>query len=206
MCTIGPSQCYFRKGLPITKFRIAVQNLGKDLCFLVSTKAVNECKIIVHCKEFEKLVEIIDDGDATNPPIAMVDGEKVCVKIVKLKKEGRYTIFRKGSASFDVEMEQIYGDGLIDKQKKTLVSGTNSVTIKSPMHGRILNLLTSDGAKVNANQTLLILEAMKMEHSIKSPVEGTVKIAESVKKLLTSGQMVSDGVHLFDIIPTASSE
>lgn len=136
----------------------------------------------------------------------MVDGEKVCVKIVKLKKEGRYTIFRKGSASFDVEMEQIYGDGLIDKQKKTLVSGTNSVTIKSPMHGRILNLLTSDGAKVNANQTLLILEAMKMEHSIKSPVEGTVKIAESVKKLLTSGQMVSDGVHLFDIIPTASSE
>lgn len=44
----------------------------------------------------------------------------------------------------------------------------------SPMPGKIFKLLVVKGDKVKAGQTLLILEAMKMEHSIKAPTDGIV--------------------------------
>tara|TARA_B100001750_G_C15512944_1_gene604924 strand:+ start:1324 stop:1833 length:510 start_codon:yes stop_codon:yes gene_type:complete len=46
--------------------------------------------------------------------------------------------------------------------------------LTSPMPGKILSLLSSVGESVNAGQTLLILEAMKMENRICSPVDGVV--------------------------------
>tara|TARA_B100001750_G_scaffold88144_1_gene69573 strand:+ start:1851 stop:2360 length:510 start_codon:yes stop_codon:yes gene_type:complete len=46
--------------------------------------------------------------------------------------------------------------------------------LTSPMPGKILTILSSVGESVNAGQTLLILEAMKMENRICSPVDGVV--------------------------------
>jgi 3-methylcrotonyl-CoA carboxylase alpha subunit len=44
--------------------------------------------------------------------------------------------------------------------------------LTSPMPGRIAALLASPGAAVEANQPLLILEAMKMEHLLRAPRDG----------------------------------
>jgi biotin carboxyl carrier protein len=45
----------------------------------------------------------------------------------------------------------------------------------APMPGRILKILVSEGEKVKKKQSLVIVEAMKMEHEIKSALEGIVK-------------------------------
>ena len=47
-------------------------------------------------------------------------------------------------------------------------------SIESPMPGKVLKVLVSQGAPVTAGQLVLILEAMKMENEIYAPVAGTV--------------------------------
>ena len=47
--------------------------------------------------------------------------------------------------------------------------------ICAPMPGRILKILVSEGEKVKKKQSLAIVEAMKMEHEIKSTLDGIVK-------------------------------
>jgi len=47
--------------------------------------------------------------------------------------------------------------------------------IKASMDGAIIDILMAQGARVEKGQTLVILEAMKMEHPLKSDVNGTVE-------------------------------
>ena len=44
----------------------------------------------------------------------------------------------------------------------------------APMPGKIIELRVSEGDSVEAGQVLLIMEAMKMEHAVASPQDGTV--------------------------------
>lgn len=48
-------------------------------------------------------------------------------------------------------------------------------SIKAPMPGLIINITANAGDEVKKGDTLLILEAMKMENVIKSPRDGKVK-------------------------------
>lgn len=48
-------------------------------------------------------------------------------------------------------------------------------TVTAPMPGKIVKLVASVGQAVNAGDTLLILEAMKMQNEISAPKAGTVK-------------------------------
>ena len=50
-----------------------------------------------------------------------------------------------------------------------------SVDVKAPMPGKILEVLVKAGDKVNEDDELLILEAMKMENPIYAVAGGTVK-------------------------------
>ena len=51
------------------------------------------------------------------------------------------------------------------------VGGTK---VNAPMPGTVLDVKVSVGQKVKNGETLLILEAMKMENEIASPADGTV--------------------------------
>ena len=52
---------------------------------------------------------------------------------------------------------------------------TGNGRISSPMNGRVVALHVSQGETVCAGQALLVVEAMKMEHSIAAPFAGAVK-------------------------------
>jgi acetyl-CoA carboxylase biotin carboxylase subunit len=45
----------------------------------------------------------------------------------------------------------------------------------APMPGKILKVLVENGAAVKAGDTLVVMEAMKMEHAIKAPHDGVAK-------------------------------
>jgi len=45
----------------------------------------------------------------------------------------------------------------------------------SPMVGKILNLQVKVGDKVKEDETVMVMEAMKMEIPIVAPVSGTIK-------------------------------
>ena len=44
----------------------------------------------------------------------------------------------------------------------------------APMPGKVINLNVKKGSKVKTGDTLVILEAMKMEHSIKAAEDGII--------------------------------
>jgi 3-methylcrotonyl-CoA carboxylase alpha subunit len=63
--------------------------------------------------------------------------------------------------------------------------------LTSPMPGRIAALLVAPGARVAANQPILVLEAMKMEHMLRAPKGGILKEFK-----FQLGDHVTEGVEL----------
>ncbi len=55
------------------------------------------------------------------------------------------------------------------------LNGAGSGLIKASMDGGIIDVLVEEGATVEKGQTLVILEAMKMEHAMKADMNGVVK-------------------------------
>jgi acetyl-CoA carboxylase biotin carboxyl carrier protein len=47
--------------------------------------------------------------------------------------------------------------------------------IKAPMTGKIISIVVNLGDKVNADDEVVIMDAMKMEIPVQSPTDGTVK-------------------------------
>ena len=61
----------------------------------------------------------------------------------------------------------------------------------SPMPGTIIEVTASEGQQVSKGDTLLVLEAMKIEHTIVAPHDGTVQAQH-----YRAGDMVEEGVEL----------
>lgn len=55
----------------------------------------------------------------------------------------------------------------------------NEKFIKSPMPGTIVKVYVKVGDKVKKGQALFVMEAMKMEHTMKAPADGVVKAVNS---------------------------
>lgn len=66
--------------------------------------------------------------------------------------------------------------------------------LTAPMNGNIVQILVSPGQVVEQGATLVVLEAMKMEHSIIAPHAGTVQNIFCV-----DGEMVNDGMVLVEL-------
>ncbi len=63
--------------------------------------------------------------------------------------------------------------------------------IRSPMPGKILEVRVSQGDEVEANQTLVVLEAMKMENTLASGARARVKtIHVAPEELVELGQIL----------------
>jgi propionyl-CoA carboxylase alpha chain len=69
----------------------------------------------------------------------------------------------------------------------------------APMPGNIIDVRVKVGDDVAAGQTLIVIEAMKMEHIISAPISGTV-----TELFVTTGQQVDNGVVLLAIDSTDS--
>ena len=65
--------------------------------------------------------------------------------------------------------------------------------LTAPMPGKVIALIAPVGSRVEKGASLLILEAMKMEHTIAAPAAGTVKAF-----LFNVGEQVSDGAELVE--------
>ena len=66
--------------------------------------------------------------------------------------------------------------------------------LTAPMPGLVLKVLVKEGEHVRAHQTLMVLEAMKMEHSIEAPRDGIVKSVRVVE-----GGRVAEGDVLIEM-------
>ncbi|WP_425998928.1 acetyl/propionyl/methylcrotonyl-CoA carboxylase subunit alpha [Caulobacter sp. DWR1-3-2b1] len=77
-------------------------------------------------------------------------------------------------------------------------SAVSDGAILSPMPGKIVSVAVEAGQSVVKGQTLLTLEAMKMEHALAAPFDGVVAELSAV-----AGGQVSEGVVLARLEPAA---
>jgi biotin carboxyl carrier protein len=70
----------------------------------------------------------------------------------------------------------------------------NDGAVAAPMPGTVIRIEKEQGAAVKAGETVLILEAMKMENEIVAPKDGTV-----ISMNCSAGGTVAGGEILFEI-------
>lgn len=83
-----------------------------------------------------------------------------------LLKVNNKLIATEGKTELDQLLEEM---GLSEQQVKRLTD------LKAPMPGLILNLFIEEGQSVKKGESLLVLEAMKMENVIKASEDGIIK-------------------------------
>src|SRR6266705_4484780 len=69
------------------------------------------------------------------------------------------------------------GDATEDQPEKArpgMIRGA-AIDVRSSMPGRVVRVLVAPGARVRRGQTLLVLEAMKMQNEIPAPQDGVVR-------------------------------
>jgi 3-methylcrotonyl-CoA carboxylase alpha subunit len=96
------------------------------------------------------------------------------------------------------------GDAMVISQgREAIVSGSakkmkkgagHAGGLASPMPGKIFKIVKEAGSEVKKGEPILILEAMKMEHSIRSDKDGKVK-----KIFYKIGELVQGGVILAEV-------
>lgn len=71
--------------------------------------------------------------------------------------------------------------------------------ILAPMPGGVLNVLVAEGERVERNQTVVVMESMKMELLITAPRDGVVR-----RVSVQPGQQVERGMRLMELAPAVS--
>jgi pyruvate carboxylase subunit B len=70
---------------------------------------------------------------------------------------------------------------LVQKQEPAAVDDSGSTPLVAPMPGMIVGVEKKEGETVNQGETILVLEAMKMENALPAPISGTItKINQGV--------------------------
>ena len=122
---------------------------------------------------------------------------------------------RVASADADAATEIVWGEGeafvlsggrqlrvaFPDPLARELDAGVSGGEILTPMHGRVVTVAVSVGDHVDRGDPLFSLEAMKMEHGVSAPIEGTVTSVRIVE-----GQQMEEGVVAVVIEPSPGTE
>lgn len=124
----------------------------------------------------------------------LLDGEIVSTSLTKQKVSGGTHVYPLGNGAILVQQgwpfhvqprrHDVLGDAAL---------ATGAIT--SPMPGRVVSVSVSEGDKVEKGQTLVTLEAMKMEHTLTAPFDGTVEGLNA-----EADKSVSEGVLLMQIV------
>jgi biotin carboxyl carrier protein len=102
--------------------------------------------------------------DGIQQTIAQVDGQAPKLT-VELRRPGGDPI---------VVAAEVTDARKVETDAAKAAQAAGPVTLRSPIPGRVAKLLARAGDKVTAGQTIVVLEAMKMENELRAPRAGTV--------------------------------
>jgi len=95
---------------------------------------------------------------------------------------------------FRISTKSLFADRAEELIKEKSQSSSSGIIVKAPMPGLILKIKKNNGETVERGETVMILEAMKMENEIRAPIAGTIYF-NSIKE----GSSIEKNVKLFEI-------
>lgn len=132
---------------------------------------------------------------------------KTIYSILEDGKQFEVIIDETGAHGFDVLVggQLLHLQAFDERSRLLAASGKAAVSgpqrVEAEMPGKVVKISAPVGAAVQEGQGVVILEAMKMENEIKSPIDGTV-----TEIGVAEGQTVESGALLFVVEPPAGSE
>ena len=144
-------------------------------------------KAIVNEKEtfiIEKTAEgWMVNGKKLNPDIlhlkegryhVIADNKSVSVEVISSDTISKKHTLKINGQLFDVQLRDQYDD-LLQALGMDEAAGKKTGDLKAPMPGLVVSVAVEEGALVKKGDTLVVLEAMKMENSLKAAGDATVK-------------------------------
>ena len=164
--------------------------------------------------------EFVRDGETVAVQVESIDGNRFRVRVgdnsyeydaraladagVRIQKLGDDS---KGSVAYGAGSQQSYMLR-VDGKTHTLEApasrrggggGVSDGTVRAPMTGTVLEIMCKPGDMVEADQTLVVVSAMKMEHKLSAGVAGTVQSVAT-----ENGATVDQGAELVIVVPAES--
>ena len=86
------------------------------------------------------------------------------------------------------------------RRRGSTAAAEASGDVFAPMPGAVLEVLVSEGDRVDRNQTVVVMESMKMELLITAPRDGVVR-----RVSVQPGQQVERGMRLLELAPESDA-
>jgi biotin carboxyl carrier protein len=152
----------------------------------------------------EREVEIVSISDSG--VIARIDGEEISAQMERLTDGSamlalagrRYRIAgaKRANAILVAAGAMSAEYQIVEARRGAHQAGLTSPTIDAPMPGTVLKILVEEGARVAANDPLIVLEAMKTETTLSAESPAIVK-----RVCVQVGQKVDHGATLIELAP-----
>ncbi|MBK5410378.1 acetyl/propionyl/methylcrotonyl-CoA carboxylase subunit alpha [Pseudomonas sp. TH34] len=146
-----------------------------------------EVSLHLSCSGQDRLVTL---QAGVNPP--QLRGEQLLIDQQGVRRS--QLAVREGGSVFLRWDGEVHSVSLFDPIAAVDASQSHQGGLTAPMNGSIVRVLVEVGQSVEAGTQLVVLEAMKMEHSIRAPHAGVVKAL-----YCQEGEMVGEGSALVEL-------
>jgi propionyl-CoA carboxylase alpha chain len=157
-------------------------------------------KLSFRCLEEEAVITYQSrrDGsfDLNEESIAKIFSWKKSGIDIEIDGQRFFSKVTKNNATIVVHMP--WGDAVLEILPRFILPGSEAQTggLIAPMPGKVIDLKVKVGSKVKKGDTLVILEAMKMEHQVKASEDGKVS-----KLLIRKDDQLENGALLMVVDP-----
>lgn len=104
----------------------------------------------------------------------LLDHKSYNVELISLEKETKTMQIKVNGTAFSMELKDRF-DTLLEKMGLGASTKAKISELKAPMPGLVIDIRVAVGQQIQKGDPLLLLEAMKMENIIKSPVDAVIK-------------------------------
>lgn len=164
-------------------------------------------EFVININETELKVRILNDNKVS------INNSEFNYEVIELKnnsyilklndKQYQIDLLEKNKESYQllVNNVQINSTAMSSLEHRAMklieqanIKSQHHTEMKAPMPGMILKIKKKPGDKITLGESILILEAMKMENDLKSPASGIIKEIN-----VAEGNAVEKGAKLFSI-------
>lgn len=117
-------------------------------------------------------LDIIPQADGTYH--LLHEGQSYHIEIESADFAKKRLQLRLNHRRYDVQLADEF-DRLVDQLGFSAKDNQRQTDVKAPMPGLVLDILVEPGQSVTEGETLLVLEAMKMENAIKTTTDAVIK-------------------------------
>ncbi len=89
------------------------------------------------------------------------------------------------------EIARLTRDERVARSRRVRAGAVAEPQVRTPMPGTVVALGVEDGASVGAGDTIVVVEAMKMENPVTAPADGTVELRVRLGDVVAADQVVA---------------